>query len=68
MKSPLILVSTVIALGTAALVVWVWGTRPEPPVMLFVGAGFVLVGWAARRFHRQNSAATATEALGVTES
>lgn len=67
MKSPLILVSTVIALSAGALVVWIWGTRPEPTVMLFVGAGFALVGWAARRVNRQNSAA-ATEAVGVTES
>ena len=67
MKSPLLLVLTVIALGTGALVVWIWGTRPEPTVMLFVGAGFALVGWAARRFNRQSDAAAA-EALGVTES
>jgi hypothetical protein len=67
MRSPFIVVSTVIALALAAAAIWVWGTRPEPTLMLFIGAELAIVGSAARSRDRRNAEAAAGT-LGVNRS
>lgn len=67
MKSSFVLISTVIALALATLAVTVWGSRPEPTLMLFIGAELAIVGSAARRRDRRDNAAP-DRPWGVTRS
>ncbi len=67
MKSSFVLISTVVALAVAALALTVWGTRPEPTLMLFIGAELAIVGSAARSRDRRNNSAP-VRSWGVTKS
>jgi hypothetical protein len=67
LRSPVIFVSTVIALALAVIAIWVWGTRPEPTLMLFMGAELVILSSAARRRDRRNDTAS-TSWFGVPKS
>ena len=51
-RSPFIFFVSLAALVLAASLVWFWGMRPEPTVMLFIGAALAICASAARRRNR----------------